>query len=158
MLPLRARVMAKNEYSAFPKVATSREPHHQIVLCHKQDTHWEEGLTLLQSQPFGQTEAKQRKVWLILWSVSIEEEQIPLAIWVHVQKLVIIIIIILSSNQHGYPWPSLVTRPHCSSLPVGPLGYTPYPHRAAVCRCELVALSLLGHVKGSIGVHHLWAR
>ena len=33
-------------------------------------------------------------------------------------------------------------------------GYIPYPHRAAVCRFELVALLLLGHVKGSIGVHH----
>ena len=35
---------------------------------------------------------------------------------------------------------------------------SPYPHRDTVCRFELVALLLLGHVKGSIGVHHLWAR
>ena len=47
--------------------------------------------------------------------------------------------------------------PYRSSLLAGPQGYTPYPHRAAVCKCELVALPLLGHVKGSIGVHHLWA-
>ena len=32
--------------------------------------------------------------------------------------------------------------------------YTPYPHRAAVCRFELVVLPLLVHVKGSTGVHH----
>ena len=59
-------------------------------------------------------------------------------------------------HQHGYPWPSLVTPPYSSSLPAGPQGYKPYPHRAAVCRFELAALLLLGHVKGSIGVHHLW--
>ena len=41
-----------------------------------------------------------------------------------------------------------------SALPAGPHGYTLYPHRAAVCRFELVALLLLGHVKGSIRVHH----
>ena len=35
-----------------------------------------------------------------------------------------------------------------SFLPVGPQGYTSYPHRAAVCRCELAALLLLGLVKG----------
>ena len=37
-------------------------------------------------------------------------------------------------------------------------GYIPYPHRAALCRFELVVLLLLGHFMGSIGVHHLWAR
>ena len=37
-----------------------------------------------------------------------------------------------------------------SSLPAGPQGYTPYPHRATVCRCELVTLPFLGHV---VGVH-----
>ena len=70
----------------------------------------------------------------------------------------IIIIIILSCHQHGYPWPSLATSPYRSSLLVGPQSYTLYRHRAAVCRSELVALTLLGHVKGSIGVHPLWAR
>ena len=68
------------------------------------------------------------------------------------------IYIILSCHQHGYPWPSLATPPYRSSLPAGPQGYIPYPHRAVVCRFELVALLLLGHVKDSIGVHHLWAR
>ena len=68
------------------------------------------------------------------------------------------IIIILSCHQHGYPWPFLATSPYRSSLLAGPQGYIPYPHRADVSRFELVTLLLLGHVKGSIGVHHLWAR
>ena len=67
-------------------------------------------------------------------------------------------IIIMSCRQHGYPWPSLATPPSCSSLLVGPQGYILYPHRAAVCRFELVVLLLLGHMRGSIGEHHLWAR
>ena len=78
---------------------------------------------------------------------------------------VIIIIIIFSYHQHGYPWLFFATSPHRSSLSVGLRGYTRYPHRAAVCRFELVALLLLGHVKGSIGVHpylsssvpHVWS-
>ena len=44
MLPLRARVdlgaMAMKGFSAFPK-PPGLEPHHQIVLCHIQDTWWE---------------------------------------------------------------------------------------------------------------------
>ena len=60
----------------------------------------------------------------------------------------IIIIIIMSCHQNGYPWPSLATPPYRSSLPAVPQGYNPYPHRAAVYRSELVALLLLGHVKG----------
>ena len=53
---------------------------------------------------------------------------------------------------------SLAPSPYRTSLPAGPQGYTPNPHRAAVCRFELVVLFLLGRVKGSIEVHHLWAR
>ena len=34
-------------------------------------------------------------------------------------------------------------------------GYIPYPLRAAVCMFELAVLLLLGHMWGSIGVHHL---
>ena len=56
------------------------------------------------------------------------------------------------------PDPLSPLHPYRSSLPAGPQGYTSYPHTAAVCRCELVALTLLGHVKGSIGVRRLWAR
>ena len=54
----------------------------------------------------------------------------------------------------------LTQRKEDNSLPAGragPQDYTPYLHRAAVCRFDLVTLLLLGHVKGSIGVHHLWA-
>ena len=64
-------------------------------------------------------------------------------------------LIMLSCHLHGYPWPSHATPPNRSSLPAGPQGYTLYPHRDGVCRFELVAPLLLGHVKGSIGVHHL---
>ena len=57
-----------------------------------------------------------------------------------------IIIVILPCHQHGYPWHSLATPSYNSSLPAGPQGYTPYPHRAAVWRFELVALLLHGYV------------
>ena len=67
-------------------------------------------------------------------------------------------IIIMSCRQHGYSWPSLATPPYRSSLPAGPQGYISYPNRAAVCRFELVVLLLFGHMTGSIGEHHLWAR
>ena len=66
--------------------------------------------------------------------------------------------LISTCHQHGYPWPSLATPAYCLSLPAGPQGYTSYPHKATVCSCELVAPSLLGHVKRFIGVHHLWVR
>ena len=69
----------------------------------------------------------------------------------------IIIIIIMSHRQHGYPWPSLVTSPYRSSPLAGVQRYIPYPHIAAVCMFELVVLLLPGHMWGSIGVHHLWA-
>ena len=68
-----------------------------------------------------------------------------------------VIITILLCHQHRYPWPFLATSPYRSLLPAGPQGYTPYPHRAAVCRFKLVPLLLLSYVKGFIGVHHLWA-
>ena len=69
-----------------------------------------------------------------------------------------IIIIIMSCRQHEYPWPSLATSPYYSSPLEGLQGYILCPHRAAVCKFELVVLLLLGHMWGSIGVHHLWAR
>ena len=72
--------------------------------------------------------------------------------------VVILIIIILACHQHGYPWPTLATPPYRSSLLASPQGYILYPHRAAVCRFEMVALLLLGHVRRSIGEHHLWSR
>ena len=69
-----------------------------------------------------------------------------------------IIITIMSCPEHRYPWPSLATSPYGSSPLAGFQGYIPYPHIAAVCMFELVVLLLLGHMWGSIGVHHLWAR
>ena len=69
-----------------------------------------------------------------------------------------IIIIIMSCRRHGYPWPSLATSPYRSSPLVGLQGHIPYPHIAAGCLFELVVLLLPGHMWGSIGVHHLWAR
>ena len=67
-------------------------------------------------------------------------------------------IIIMSCRQHGYPWPSLATSPYHSSPPAGLQGYILCPHIVAVCKFELVVLLLHGHMWGSIGVHHLWAR
>ena len=64
----------------------------------------------------------------------------------------------MSCRQHGYSRPSLATFPYHSSPPAGPLGYIPCPHIAAVCKFGLVVLLLLGHMWGSIGVHHLRAR
>ena len=69
-----------------------------------------------------------------------------------VNQLFIIIIML-----HGYPWPSLATPSYHSLLLVGLQSYIPYWRRAIVHRFKLVVLPLLGHVKGSTGVHHLWA-
>ena len=84
-------------------------------------------------------------------------------IYIHIQDLVLnssqgFIIIIILCRLHRYPWPSLATSPYRSSPPAGLQSYIPYPHIAAVCMFELVVLLLLGHMWGSIGVHHLWAR
>ena len=70
----------------------------------------------------------------------------------------IYIINIMSCRQYGYPWPSRATSPYRSSTLVGLQGYIPYPHIAAECMFELVVLLFPGHMWGSIGVHHLWAR
>ena len=67
----------------------------------------------------------------------------------------IYIYVIMSCRQHRYPWLSLATPTYRSSLLAGPRGYIPYPHRAAICRFELAALLLFGHVSGSIGEHRL---
>ena len=60
-------------------------------------------------------------------------------------------------QYNRYPWPSLATFPYCASPLAGLQEWIPYPHIAAVCMFELIVLLLLGHMWGSIGVHHLWA-
>ena len=68
------------------------------------------------------------------------------------------IIVIMSCHKHRYPWPSLATSPYRSSPLADLQGYIPYPHTAAECMFVLVVLLFPGHMWGSIGVHHLWAR
>ena len=67
-------------------------------------------------------------------------------------------IIIVSCREHGYPWHSLATSPYRSSPPAGLQGYIAYPHIAAECTFELVVLLLPDHMRGFIGVRHLWDR
>ena len=74
-----------------------------------------------------------------------------LVIWFQV-----IIIILMSGRRNGYIWPSLATSPIRSSPLEGLQGYIPYPHIAAVCMFKLVVLLLPDHMRGSIGVNHLW--
>ena len=61
----------------------------------------------------------------------------------------------MSCRRHGYPWPSLATPPNRPSPRVDIQGYILYPHIAALCMFELAVLLFLGHMWGSIGVHHL---
>ena len=68
----------------------------------------------------------------------------------------LIMIMIMLCCQHGYPWPSFATPPYRSLLLAGFQGYILYPHRAAICMFELAVLLLFGHMRGFIGVHHLW--
>ena len=72
--------------------------------------------------------------------------------------IIIIIIIIMSCRKHRYPWPSLATFLYRSSPLAGLLDYIPYLHIVAECMFVLVVLLLLGHMWGSIRVHHLWVR
>ena len=72
-------------------------------------------------------------------------------------------IILNHYHHHVLPlaWTSLTLSRHFSLsfiASAGLQGYIPYPHIAAVCMFELVVMLLLGHMRGSIGVHHLWAR
>ena len=73
-------------------------------------------------------------------------------------QIYIIIIIIMSRRQRGYPWPSLAISPYHSSPPAGLQGYILCPHIVAVCKFVLVVLLLHIHMWGSTGVHRLWAR
>ena len=162
--------MAMKEYSAFPKALVWMDPHHQIVKCYIQDTRWLSHTPLQrcnrciqQLHPADWAKLDRRSfVWthisrtLVRGGLTLCRDAV--GIFLQPQLNGLYIIIIFSCHQHGYPWPFLATPPYRSSLPAGPQGYTLYPHRVAVCMFELVALLLLGHVKGSIRVHHLWAR
>ena len=66
--------------------------------------------------------------------------------------------IIMSCCRHGYPWTSLATSPYRWSPQAGLQDHNLYPHIAAGCMFVLVVLLLPGHMRVSIGVHHLWAR
>ena len=56
------------------------------------------------------------------------------------------------------PDPLSLPPPYRPLLLAGPQGYSPYRHWAAVCRFQLVVLPSHVYVKGSTGLHHLWAR
>ena len=64
----------------------------------------------------------------------------------------------MSCWKHGYPWPFIATFPYRSSPQAGLLDNILYPHIVAECMFVLVVLLLIGHVWGSIRVHHLWVR
>ena len=68
------------------------------------------------------------------------------------------IVVMMSRYQYGYPWASLATPLYRPLLSAGPQGYIPYRLRAVVYMFVLIVLHLPVHVKGSTGVHHLWAR
>ena len=87
-----------------------------------------------------------RNLWVSLWFFTL---------WVLTP---VILIIVMSCRQHGYRWPSLATPTYRPSPLAGLQGYITYSHIAAVCRIELVVLLLLGHMRGSIEIHHLWGR
>ena len=76
-------------------------------------------------------------------------------VWTYIDRFMwyeffldIIIIIIMSCRQHGYPWPSLATSPYPSSLLAGLQGYIPYPH----C-CMYVQAGRLAFAWPYAGVH-----
>ena len=89
----------------------------------------------------------------LLWDFNIQTDHL-----IPARRLDLIIIIIMSCYKHGYSWPSLATFPYCSSPQAGLLDNILYPHIVAECMFVLVVLLLHGHLWGSIGVHHLWAR
>ena len=70
---------------------------------------------------------------------------------------------VLSSYHHHYVVQlahisltlSLFTSPYHSWPLAGLQVYTPYHHIAAACMFELAVLLLIGHMRGSTGVHHL---
>ena len=87
---------------------------------------------------------------LLCWGFKGVQREIP---WEEASTLEI--------GSVGFPagqWPSLTTSPYHSSPLAGLRGYIPYHHIAAVWMFELVVLFLIGHMRGSTGVHHLRSR
>ena len=93
-----------------------------------------------------------RQFQLIL-SLSLNSCYICMYIWFtqyyNYYRTEVIIIIIMSRHQHGYPWPSLAISPYHSSPPAGLQGYILCPHIVAVCKFVLVVLLLHIHMWGS---------
>ena len=78
-------------------------------------------------------------------------------IYIYVHFLVYIIIIIIVCCWHKFPRPSPTACPYRPSILGGLPCYILYQYRAVMDRFLLVALLLLIHVRGSTGVHSLWA-
>ena len=140
--------MVMKEYSAFLKVLVFLKPRHKILKCYIQDTHWGSHAPLLRCSRC--ILLPKPTDWSMFCDEYNEDENVNTDTYAY--------IIIMSCRQHGYPWPSLATSPYHSSPPAGLQGYILCPHIVAVCKFELVVLLLHGHMWGSIGVHHLWAR
>ena len=94
----------------------------------------------------------------IRYKIRSDDSQLNYSVRWNVISVCLSYLIILSCHEHRYPWPSLATSPYRSSPLAGLQGYIPYPHIAAECMFGLVVLLLPGHMRGSIGEHHLWAR
>ena len=73
---------------------------------------------------------------MTMWSIlsSLSPHNLHLLFFLYLIYSCVDIIIIMSSHQHGYPWPSLATLLYCLLHPVGLQGYIPYRHRVTVCR------------------------
>ena len=145
MLPLRTRVnlglMAMKEYSAFPKLPALLKSHHQIIcLVSYPVTHWW-SLAPLQRchrcirQP--PPTSRLCKCYYVHFRMNHHH---------HHHHVGLVARISLTLSRHF----SLLLSPQA-----GLLDYIPYPHIVAECLFVLVVLLLLGHVRGSIRVHHL---
>ena len=101
-------------------------------------------------------------IYIYIWTLYIQTNAY-FDIYIHIHSDINTLVYISSSSSGRatgteYPWPSLATSPYRSSPLVGLQGYIRYPHIAPECMFELVVLLLPGHMWGSIGIHHWWAR
>ena len=163
--------MAINENSSFPKAPALLKSHHQFIV---------KNMSLVGREAYPSAEmqseystaladwAKGNRIHTFHKDISSKWNAnsiaFPQAITVTQYTPLLICassfisIIIMSCRLHGYHWPSLATSPYRLSHLAGLKGYIPYGHIAVECMFELVVLLLSGHMWGSIGVHHLWAR